>query len=172
MDQPMTNRDAIRNLQRYLRRISYEDNRISPVPIDGIFDDRTEEALLAFQRMMGLPATGRADEETFRLLYAEYDRIKKERDLRLPLDFFPSVPENYEAAIGERSAFVTLLQFMLGELTFAYDAFDPPPLSGVLDEETEEAILRFQAIQGIPVTGRVDRHTWNRLSEEYKNYLT
>ena len=41
MDQPMTNRDAIRNLQRYLRRISYEDNRISPVPIDGIFDDRT-----------------------------------------------------------------------------------------------------------------------------------
>ncbi len=172
MDQPNTNRDAIRNLQRYLRRVSYEDNRIIPVPIDGIFDDQTEEALLAFQEKMNLPKTGRADEKTWNLLFSEYDRLKKEQDLRVPIDFFPTEPQNYESVTGERGAFITLLQFMLGELTLVYDAFAPPPLTGVFDEDTEEALLRFQAIQELPPTGRLDRNTWNRLSEEYQNYLT
>ncbi len=172
MDQPITNRDAIRNLQRYLRRVSYEDNRIIPVPIDGVFDDRTEEALLAFQGKMNLPKTGRADEETWNLLFSEYDRLKKEQDLRVPIDFFPPSPENYESVPGERGAFITLLQFMLGELTLVYDAYSPPPLTGVFDEDTEEALLRFQAIHGLPPTGRLNRNTWNRLSEEYRNYLT
>lgn len=172
MDQPTTERDAIRNLQRYLRRLSEEENGILPVPIDGIFDRRTEEALSEFQRMRGFPVTGRADRETFDALYAEYLRLTLEEDLRVPIDFFPSVPPNYETVTGENSAFVTLLQFMLSELTLVYDAYEPPSLTGIFDEETEDAILRFQAIHGLPATGRLNRNTWNRLSEEYKNYLT
>ena len=172
MEQPSTNRDAVRNLQRYLRRISYESNRIVPIPIDGIFDDRTREALLKFQEKMNLPQTGRADQKTYELLFSEYGRLKKEKDQRIPIDFFPSEPENYETVSGERGAFITLLQFMLGELTFIYDAYPPPPLSGVLDEDTEDAILQFQAIHSLPLTGMVDRNTWNRISEEYRNYLT
>ena len=121
---------------------------------------------------MNLPKTGRADEKTWNLLFSEYDRLKKEQDLRVPIDFFPTEPQNYESVTGERGAFITLLQFMLGELTLVYDAFAPPPLTGVFDEDTEEALLRFQAIQDLPPTGRLDRNTWNRLSEEYQNYLT
>ncbi len=172
MAQPTTERDAIRNLQRYLRRLSDERGGINPVPIDGIFDTRTEEALSEFQRSQGFPVTGRADRQTWDSLFAEYNRLKKEEDLRVPIDFFPTTPDNYETVSGERSAFVTLVQFMLGELTLAYDAFDPPPLTGVFDEDTEDAILRFQAIHALPLTGRINRNTWNRLSEEYKNYLT
>ena len=35
MTEHPTNRDAVRNLQRYLRRLSYEDNGILPIPVDG-----------------------------------------------------------------------------------------------------------------------------------------
>lgn len=171
MEEATTNRDAIRNLQRYLRRLSYEESTIRPVPVDGIFEERTEEALSEFQRLFGLPVTGRADRESFDALFREYERLRR-TDRRASIDFFPATPEGYESRLGERSAFVSLLQFLLGELTLIYDAYEPPAPTGVLDEATEEAIRRFQGIHSLPRTGRVDRQTWNRLSEEYKNYLT
>ncbi|MBQ7981036.1 MAG: peptidoglycan-binding protein [Oscillospiraceae bacterium] len=39
--------------------------------------------------------------------------------------------------------------------------------SGVYDERTEEAIRRFQREYGLPVTGKVDRETWEKLYEVY-----
>ncbi len=172
MTQHHTNRQAVENLQRYLRRLSLEDNGILPPPVDGIFDDQTEEALMAFQRLYSLPVTGRADRETWELLFSEYGRLGREQDRSVPIDFFPVSPDPYETLPGERFAFITLLQFMLGELTLVYDAFPPPEQTGVYDKDTAEAVAAFQAIHGLPVTGQVDRPTWNRLSEEYKNYLT
>ena len=171
MEESSTRHDAIRNLQRYLRRLSYEQSTITPVPVDGIFESETEEALSEFQRLFGLPVTGRADRESYDALFKEYEQLSR-KDKRVPVDFFPVTPENYETKAGETSAFVTLIQFMLGELTLFYDAFEPPARTGVLDKETEEAIRRFQEIHALPQTGRIDRLTWNRLSEEYKNYLT
>lgn len=163
---------AIRNLQRYLRRLSYEAEwSILPIPVDGIFEGRTEEALSAFQAGAGLPVTGIADEDTYLALFNEYQRLTR-KDQSVPIDFFPSIPPNYEAVEGEESSFVSLLQFMLSELTVIYDAYEPPPLSGYYDEATIEAVLRFQRIHDLPLTGRVDRLTFNRLSEEYRNYLT
>ena len=172
MEPSIDHRDAVRNLQRYLRRVTREYDEIVFVPIDGIFDDRTEEALIVFQERMELTPTGRADAETYGLLFLEYDRLKKEEDARVPIDFFPSMPEQYTAAPPERSAFIALLQFMLGELTLVYDAYERPLQTGEFDGATEEALRRFQKIHGLEETGRLDRLTWNRLSGEYRNYLT
>lgn len=166
-----TQREAVQNLQRYLRRLSYENNDILPVPVDGIFDTQTEAALSEFQKMNGLPVTGVADAETWNRLFEEYTRLRIEDDRHVPLDFFPSVPEHYEPVDGERHAFISLLQFMLGELSLVYDAYAVPTVNGMYDTETAEAVAVFQKIQGLPPTGRLNRHTWNRLSEEYRNYL-
>ncbi len=168
---PYTKSDAVRNLQRYLRRLSYEENGIHPVPVDGIFESRTEEALSEFQRGAGLPVTGIADRLTWDALFAEYTRLI-DRDRSVPVDFFLGTWEDDEPVMGESHALITLLQFMLSELTLVYDAYLPLPLSGVYDEETEDAVRQFQRIHGLPPTGRADRLTRNRLSEEYRNYLT
>ena len=171
MAEPFTKPDAVRNLQRYLRRLSYEGIGILPVPVDGIFASRTEEALSEFQRFAGLSPTGIADRITWDALFAEYTRLLA-RDRRVPVDFFHTIPEDYEPVMGERHALITLLQFMLSELTLVYDAYPPLTLSGVYDEETEDAVRLFQGIHGLPATGRADRLTRNRLSEEYRNYPT
>ena len=39
--------------------------------------------------------------------------------------------------------------------------------SGVYDERTEEAIREFQREYSLPVTGKVDRETWEKLYEVY-----
>ncbi len=39
--------------------------------------------------------------------------------------------------------------------------------SGIYDRRTEEAIRKFQREYGLPVTGRVDRETWDMLFKVY-----
>ena len=52
-------KNAVANLQRYLRTLYYFDDALSPTPVDGVFDRATEEAVRRFQREEGLPVTGR-----------------------------------------------------------------------------------------------------------------
>ncbi len=170
MQDPITKPDAVRNLQRYLRRLSYEYTDIPPVPIDGIFGSRTEEALSAYQRAASLPVTGRADKETWDALFAEYSRLAREKDRRRYPDFFPPVPADYQTTLGERSFFITLLQWMIGELKVIYDTLPEPPLTGIYDDATVAAVLEFQRIHGLPMSGRVNRNVWNRMAEEYNQY--
>ena len=172
MTEPITQRDAVRNLQRYLRRISMEDNNIRPVPIDGIFASRTEEALEEFQRMSNLPVTGRADKITWDTLFREYERLVQTFDQRESPDLFPTVPYRYQTTAGEKSSFITFLQWILTELSVAYDTLSPPPISGIMDEATSRSVSEFQRIHGLTQSGQVDRNTWNRLSSEFNQYLT
>ncbi len=167
-----TERDAVRNLQRYLRRLSFEENDLLPIPIDGIFDTRTREAVEEFQRMMALPVTGVADRRTWELLFAEYERLGREADRRISPDLFPRTPLDYETTAGESHAFITLLQFMLNELNLFYETLPLLELTGTMDAPTSSAVREFQRISRLPMTGQVNRNTWNRLSEEYNQYAT
>lgn len=171
MAEPMNQRTAVLNLQRYLRRLSYEKNNILAVPVDGIFDTRTEEALSEFQRMNGLPVTGRADRITWDLLFADYQRLTEEQDRRASPDLFPSTPLRYETTPGEEGLFIHVVQLILNECTVLYDALPLIAVTGIFDAETEEAVRIFQQINELEESGRVDRHTWNRMSEEYNRYL-
>lgn len=167
MPEPMTKPDAVRNLQRYLRRLSYEDNSILAVPIDGIFDTRTVEALMEFQKMMGFPQTGRADQATWDALFLEYSRLRREEDRQDLPEFFPKTPPNYVTQSGETGSFIALLQFLLEELRISYDTLPPVERTGTYDEPTAAAVREFQQISQLPITGQVNRNTWNRLAEEY-----
>ena len=60
-----TEKDAIRNLQRYLRQLSYTDKDIIAPPIDSIYDRATADSVRSFQRKYGIAETGIANKETF-----------------------------------------------------------------------------------------------------------
>ncbi|MBQ8345294.1 MAG: peptidoglycan-binding protein, partial [Clostridia bacterium] len=160
------------NLQRYLRFLSRYDNRIPPIPIDGFFESRTEEALRAFQVGFGLPPTGIADQTTWDALYAEYLRLTEENDRTPRIHLFPKTPENYEAALGEESAFVAILQLLLNELRIIYDQIPSLSATGRFDETTQDAVKRFQEASHLPVTGRVDLRTWNRMLSDFDQYAS
>ena len=100
-NQPITRPQAILNLQRYLRQLSYFDEALPPPPLSGTWDARTEESLVAFQKKYRLPQTGRADDVTWNLLYDEYKRSMEKAALPRSLPLFPLVPDGYEIGIGE-----------------------------------------------------------------------
>lgn len=167
MSKQFTERDAIRNLQTYLRRLSYIDSDSINAPVDGIFDSRTEEALRQFQRNNDLPVTGVADRETWDALYAQY-LIELERiALPDPIIPFPSYPSNYRVRSGDESFLVAIIQYMLTELSTIYDVFDGVSINGRYDAPTERAISDFQRANSLDASGEVDERTWNALSQIY-----
>ena len=63
---------------------------------------------------------------------------------------------------------VRALQYMLGRLALVYDFMPTVAESGVFDENTLEAVMRFQREFAPPVTGVVDRRTWQAIHNKYE----
>lgn len=164
-------RDAVLNIQRYLRMLSFHNDGIDAVPLDGIFGDRTQRSLAEFQQEMGLEPTGQADKETWDALKAEYERSVAANSPPTMLALFPREPTEYEMTVGENSFLATAVQYLLSELERIY-YFPPIELTGIYDTATSDTVREFQKRNGITVTGNVGRETWDALAIQHNLLLS
>ena len=167
MSRQFLEKNAIINLQTYLRAqgLIYP-NAIIP-PVDGIFDTQTKNALIDFQLRNSLAPTGVADRITFELLYEQYLDILENSTLPNPIIPFPSHPVNYAIKRSDNGFLVAVLQYMLNEIGVVYNVFEAIEINGEYDEATENAIRSFQSINSLTPTGETDRKTWDSLARIY-----
>ena len=165
--QPLNFEEAIKNLQTYLRAISFFDKRIPRVPIDGIYESETQRAVEAFQRTRGLPESGIVSKATWDAVYEEYLEIKKATERQPSPSFFPTTPSNYASKMGEKSSFVAVVQLILRELSAIFDEIPELTVDGVFGPETKKAVEKFQRISLLEPTGEVDLETYNRLNNAF-----
>ena len=76
----------VEHLQYMLSVLSAFIPQIPPLTIDGIFGPRTRSAVLAAQRLFGLPETGVVDSQTWDEIYDQYSGIEN-TSFRDPEDF-------------------------------------------------------------------------------------
>ena len=135
--------------------------------VDGIFGRETQQAVRVFQAREGLPVTGIADLQTWELLSdrAEPARVLQEEAEPLRIVLLPG----QILRVGEKNRHLFLVQGMLAALCDAYEGVPSAPSTGVLDQPTAESIRALQAIYGLPVTGEVDKATWQQLARDYRN---
>lgn len=169
MSEPINKPDAVKNLQKYLRKLSFYGFETERVPIDGIYDSATRNAVTEFQRIHGLPETGDTDSDTWNAIFDEYMLLIENERKSLGLFLFPNNSIDYSVVLGDRLLLVNIIQLLLSELRVAYDIFDDIIESGIYDAETSDGIRKFQEINGLEATGEVDRATWNRIVREYSN---
>jgi peptidoglycan hydrolase-like protein with peptidoglycan-binding domain len=115
--------------QRELRRTGYYQG-----PIDGISGPQTEAAILRFERASGLAATGAIGPELVRAVSTPERREPP--------------PDASEAGAALSTDRVAAIQQAL-----ARGAYGPLPADGIVGPQTRDAIRRFQAHHGLPVTG-------------------
>ena len=165
-------RDAIKNIQRYLRQLSFHDDTITPVPIDGVWAEQTRRALMQFQRSQGLPVTGTVDNSTWAVLKKKYDESVALNSPPLKLDLFPrnTYGGEYEASAGDSGFLVDAIQYLLGELGRLYSFPEYAP-SGVYDVSTAAIVRDFQTKNNIPATGKVGRETWDAMVAQHNLLL-
>ena len=139
--------------------------------IDGIYGTQTAEGVRIFQALMGIPVTGIVDLVTWNILYSEYERALEDSEKSQPIYPFEEIFTNGSVSPSESGNIVYILQIMLETVAEYYDSRVKQTISGVFDEVTEDNLKSFQRANNIPVTGVLDRITWNAISRVYNEYL-
>jgi peptidoglycan hydrolase-like protein with peptidoglycan-binding domain len=167
-EEPINYKDAVLKLQKYLRRISYSDDSIPRVPLDGIYGSETRRAVGEFQRSASLPDTGIADKRTFDAIYSKYLLLKREETDDL---IFAIPKKDRELRAGDSHSMVNILQILLAEISPIYDLTLASKPSGIYDEDTERAVIAMQKAFGLTQTGVADAILWQYLADAYSSYI-
>lgn len=159
--------DATRNLQRYLRQLSFWEKSIPAPPVDGIFESRTVEALREYQRLRNLAITGIANRETWDRLYEDYRISLSQNSPPAPILIFPPEPDAYILTPNSIGFAVSALQYMLRELGQHHKELEDLQITGIYDPPTVDAVKLFQERNQLIADGNTDHLTWNALASQY-----
>ena len=153
-------KQAILAVQRFLYELSLHFDWLPDVFPNGVYDERTKEAVQLFQSRFDLPMTGEVDFETWSLLFAAY-REALENRATTPV---PSLPqEDFPLQIGSRGYGVVLLRATLNALSDFYPILQGGAPTSVYQYSTATAVRALEGIYGLPETGMVNAQLWNRM---------
>ena len=163
--------EAVARLQYRLNRIAIDYPAIPFIEkADGVYGPQTALAVREFQRIFGLPETGKTDESTwYRVIYI-YTAVKRLAETES--ENFTVVNEGFpgrELDIGMRGLDVLRMEIYLRRISsyFGADTIPPVTVNGIYDEDTRRAVSAFQRFYGTDVTGKVDEPTWNAVVSVY-----
>ena len=158
--------DDVRVVQYFLAVVGTFYDTVPVIPINGNFDETTDNAVRAFQNTKGLPVTGIVDEATWNELYNAYRGI---------IDSI-TVPENRIAPYpgtplinGSQGEYVVFLQQYLSRISATYPAIPAVTPDGVFGDQTQAAVEAFQREFGLPPNGVVGPITWARIADLYED---
>ena len=104
----------VRNLQYMLRRLSIRYPDLPELQPDGLFGERTLEAVMRFQKQMGIPVTGVVDPRLWHAIRDEW--LSVEHELAHPRKL-RGYPEKVTTQPGERGDHLYVVQAMFRALS-------------------------------------------------------
>ncbi len=155
------------SLQYMLSRLAGRRQFLPQLAVDGVFGPRTLEAVLLYQREMGLPVTGSVDGRTWEAIRADWLDWEASGGRPRPLRAFPEgdFPSPVE---GEG---LILPQTMLSVLARRLEGIAPHRADGSQSAPWAENVRWLQKAAGLPQTGVLDRPAWEALSRLYELFV-
>ena len=156
-------------IQVALNRISQNYPAIPKVAVDAVFGEATENAVRAFQSIFSLAVDGIVGRSTWYAIVMLYTAVLNLGELQSQGQTFYGYSWEYPSylAEGEQGTKVTHLQYMLAVTAEFNSAVTAPPVSGSFDADTAASVRSFQQAYGLPVTGAVDRETWDAIYAQF-----
>lgn len=163
--------DYVVIVQRSLSRIAQNYPAIPNIyPIDGIFGENTERAVIAFQEIFNLTPDGIVGKATWYKLVYLYTAVNRLGELESEGQRLFGINISYPNTIAEGNSGekVFILQYFLSVLAQFYDYIPFIEITGTFGSETKNAVIAFQKSKNLPETGSVDDVTWNEIYREFK----
>lgn len=158
--------EAVRLIQYYLAVIAYFLGTVPLLPINGIYDSVTENAVRTFQEAYGVTPTGEVDISTWDRLREVYISAVSS----IPDSFYGNRAKLYPGYFlteGLRNNDVRDLQTYLSTIGRFYKDLPELPVTGYYGSQTTAAVETFQRLFGLNVTGVVGPVTWNDIAKQY-----
>lgn len=156
---------TIRRLQERLRLIANYGGNMPMLTVDGIYDERTENAVRSFQHLFGLPVTGQMDFDTWETLNDVYALVVERISPPVPLRPFYGC--DVTAKEGDTSPLVALIEVMLNSVADRFNNLLHVTVNGVFDRQKTDAVRAFQLTNALEESGEIDLRTWNALARLY-----
>ena len=164
-------RSSVRRIQSALTSISSVDRDIPRVNPDGIYGESTADAVYIFQNKYLGSGDGRVDFPTWQELL----RISREAEQTLarssPIFPFDLHLKDGRLIKGDRSSLVSMIKIMMKSMEITYPFMEGLDTSELFDDSMHKAVLEFQAIHGLGISGDIDKQTWDRLALAYDRSL-
>lgn len=170
MNEAQHSGQPVRSLQYMLNQLAVHNDTFTRLAVDGIFGERTLEAVMIFQREYHLPVNGVVDLDTWDAIREAYFRVELLYGDPPPLNVLPS--GTYTAAEGEESEPMLIVQAMFVSLTKVMSNFSPCKMNSCNDGDTPKNLREVQRLAGLPITGTLDRATWSYMVQLYQALVT
>lgn len=154
----------VRNLQYFLAVVGEFYDTVPQIEITGVYDEATQNAVIAFQKAFGLTQDGIVGINTWQDLYRAYRGIlASTNSLEGGVALYPGVV----LRTGTQGTAVETLQEYLQYLSETYSEIPFVPITGVFGNQTQAAVEAFQRLFGLQVTGIVGPAVWNSIASAY-----
>jgi peptidoglycan hydrolase-like protein with peptidoglycan-binding domain len=158
--------NVVRNLQYYLTVIGAYYEAVLPVEITGYFGEETENSLKSFQRVFGIPETGRLDRATKNDLYRAYMGIVEAvRPEYVSVALYPGTVLRE----GARGDSVRIIQEYLTYINQTYPNIPAVSNTGYFGPITRQAVTEFQRQFGLNPNGIIGGATWDAIAGIYSD---
>lgn len=158
-------------LQVMLNRIARNYPAIPRIyPVDGVFGAQTEAAVKRFQSIFNLTSDGIVGQSTWYKLVFLYVGVTNLSELVSEGQPFTQVQGpaiGVTLQEGSTGISVSALQYFISIIAQFSPAISALQIDGIFGPKTKQAVQAAQSRFGLPVTGVVDRDTWQRLYDEY-----
>ena len=170
MNETQHSGQPVSSLQYMLNQLAIHDPKLVRLAVDGVFGERTLEAVMVFQREYHPPVTGVVNMETWDAIREAYFQVELLYGIPPALNVLPN--GSYTAAEGTESEPMLIVQAMFVSLNKKVSNFSLCKMNSCNDGETHENIRIVQGLAGLPVTGVLDRATWAYLVQLYQALVT
>lgn len=163
MYQQSDRKAAISEVQEYLFFLSDKKyQQIPRIPIDGIFDEESKNAVIEFQKIMLLSPTGEVDFETFNALYSEYQTAF----LEYSTNNYVFGDGNLPLKENDQNEDVRALHIMINRLKKSYPQIDSVGTGAYFSQRTKSALKELRNLFSLPGLPILDKALYNRIISE------
>ena len=154
---------AIKEIQKYLFVISDSKyNEVPRVPIDGIFDNETELAVIKFQESVNLSPTGIVDFITFKKLFEEYKSITE----NLNTTNYIFGDSSFPLKENDQNEDVRALHVMISKIRKTFPYLTDPGHGSYYSQRTADSIEEMRKLFMLPRSRNLDKELYRRMIVE------
>lgn len=159
----------VRGLQFMLRRLAREYEFLPELAADGVFGERTLEAVMLFQRELHPPVTGVVDRGTWRAIVERWEAAERKNGPARSLRGFPG--EGSKVEEGSARDYMIVPQTMFQVLSHYFQGITHHTPDGYHSRASADNVRWLQRAAGLEETGVMDRMTWDVLSRLYEIFI-